>query len=38
MDKESKAKEKISHRADKSAKERHFSPGKQVLVRVVDPG
>ena len=38
VDKEAKAKDKMVRRAEPHVKERHFSPGDQVLVRVVDPG
>ena len=38
VEKECNAKEKMVKRNEPQVKERHFSPGDQVLVRIVDPG
>jgi len=38
VESESTAKQKMAHRSEETARARSFSPGDQVLVRVVDPG
>ena len=38
VDREQEAKCRMAERADRTAKDRSFSQGDQVLVRVVDPG
>ena len=37
LDREQVAKRRMAETADQTAKDRSFSPGDQVLVRVVDP-